>query len=50
MLHAIKRVRGMRIITPAWTEKAAGEKALVAATKRQGHAASKPGAHLRIVK
>ena len=50
MLQAIKRVRGMRIITPTWTERAQREKALVAATKRQAHAASKPGAHLRIVK
>ncbi len=50
MLQAIKRVRGMRLITPAWQEKAAREKALVAATKREGHGASKSGAHLRIVK
>ena len=48
MLQAIKRVRGMRIITPAWQEKAAREKALVAAAKRQGQA--KAPAHLRIVK
>jgi len=48
MLQAIKRVRGMRIITPAWQEKAAREKALVAAAKRQGQA--KTSAHLRIVK
>jgi SAM-dependent methyltransferase len=59
MLQAIKRVRGMRLITPAWQEKNAREKALVAAAKRQGAghtraddviAASKPAAHLRIVK
>lgn len=59
MLQAIKRVRGMRLITPAWQEKSAREKALVAAAKRQGTgatraddviAASKPAAHLRIVK
>ena len=59
MLQAIKRVRGMRLITPAWQEKSAREKALVAAAKRQGSAtsrsedviaASKPAAHLRIVK
>lgn len=48
MLQAIKRVRGMRIITPAWQEKDAREKALVAAAKRQGQA--KTPAHLRIVK
>jgi len=50
MLQAIKRVKGMRLITPAWQEKAAREKALVAATKRQGHEGAKTAAHLRIVK
>jgi SAM-dependent methyltransferase len=48
MLEAIKRVRGTRIITPAWQEKAAREKALVAAAKRQGQA--KTAVHLRIIK
>jgi SAM-dependent methyltransferase len=50
MLQAIKRVRGMRIITPAWHEKATREKAVVAAAKRQGHEGAKTAAHLRIVK
>jgi SAM-dependent methyltransferase len=50
LLQAIKRVRGMRIITPAWQEKDAREKALVAAAKRQGHDPAKTAAHLRIVK
>jgi SAM-dependent methyltransferase len=50
MLQAIKRVRGMRLITPAWQEKSAREKALVATAKREGHDAAKPVAHLRIVK
>jgi len=50
MLQAIKRVRGMRLITPAWQEKAAREKSLVAAAKREGHGAGKPVAHLRVVK
>jgi SAM-dependent methyltransferase len=59
MLQAIKRVRGMRLLTPAWQEKTAREKALVAAAKNRGAvthpgedviAASKPAAHLRIVK
>jgi SAM-dependent methyltransferase len=45
MLQAVKRVRGMRIITPAWQEKAAREKPLAAAAKRD----LKPG-HLKIVK
>jgi SAM-dependent methyltransferase len=49
MLQAIKRVRGMRLITPAWQEKAR-EKALVAAAKRESNHASKPAAHLRVVK
>jgi SAM-dependent methyltransferase len=46
MLQAIKRVRGMRLITPAWQERAAREKPLVAAAKRE---AIKAG-HLKIVK
>ena len=58
MLQAIKRVRGMRLITPAWQEKTTREKRLAAAAKRTGAAthsedvltASKPAAHLRIVK
>jgi SAM-dependent methyltransferase len=58
MLQAIKRVRGMRLLTPAWQEKTARERALVAAAKNRGAvthgedviAASKPAAHLRIVK
>jgi SAM-dependent methyltransferase len=49
MLQAIKRVRGMRLITPRWQEKDAREKALVAAAKREGHDAPRPR-HLRIVK
>jgi hypothetical protein len=45
----------MRLITPAWQEKSAREKALVAATKKEGAAedvlaSSKPVAHLRIIK
>ncbi len=50
MLQAVKRVRGMRRITPAWQEKAAREKSLVAAAKREGHGAGKPTARLRVVK
>jgi len=50
MLQAIKRVRGMRILTPAWQEKDAREKALVAAAKRESHDPAKTAAHLRIVK
>jgi len=50
MLQAIKRVRGMRLITPAWQEKSAREKGVIAAAKREGHAPTKPAAHLRIVK
>jgi len=47
MLQAIKRVRGMRLLAPAWLdEKAAREKALIAAAKRERHEAS----HLRVVK
>jgi len=50
MLQAIKRVRGMRLITPAWQEKSARDKALVATAKREGHEATNRAAHLRIVK
>jgi SAM-dependent methyltransferase len=50
LLQAIKRVRGMRLLTPAWQEKDAREKALVAAAKRESHDAAKASAHLRIVK
>jgi SAM-dependent methyltransferase len=59
MLQGIKRVRGLRLLTPAWHEKNAREKQLVAAVKRQGAPAARPsdvmgagksGAHLRIVK
>ena len=50
MLQAIKRVRGMRLITPSWQEKDAREKALAAVAKRQRHDAAKQPAHLRIVK
>jgi SAM-dependent methyltransferase len=60
LLQAIKRVHGMRLLTPAWQEeKAAREKALVAAAKRTGAGqahpadafhASKPAAHLKLVK
>ena len=50
LLQAIKRVRGMRIITPTWQERDAREKALVATAKRESHDPAKTGAHLRIVK
>ena len=40
MLQAIKRVRGMRLLTPAWQEKTAREKALIAAAKREAATAS----------
>jgi SAM-dependent methyltransferase len=49
MLQAIKRVRGMRLLTPAWQEEKTREKALAAAAKRERHDA-KPAAHLRVVK
>jgi SAM-dependent methyltransferase len=44
MLQAIKRVRGMRLITPAWQGEAAREKRLAAAAKRTS------ANHLKIVK
>jgi len=48
MLQAIKRVRGMRLLTPAWMQKAAREKQLIAAAKREGH--SRSAGHMKIVK
>lgn len=48
MLQAIKRVRGMRLLTPAWQQQEA-DKPLAAAVKREGHAKS-AGGHLKIVK
>ena len=59
MLQGIKRVRGLRLLTPAWQEKSAREKQLVAAAKRQGApnagpsdvmGADKAAARLKIVK
>jgi hypothetical protein len=51
LLQAIKRVRGMRLLTPAWQEKDAREKALAAVAKRERHGPAKTGeAHLRVVK
>ena len=49
MLQAIKRVRGMRLLTPAWQEKAAREKSLIAAAKRESHHVSK-ASRLKVVK
>jgi SAM-dependent methyltransferase len=51
MLQAIKRVRGMRLITPAWQERTAREKQrLAAAAKRSGAGTTRDAAHLKIVK
>jgi SAM-dependent methyltransferase len=49
LLQAIKRVRGMRLITPAWQKKEARDKELVAAANQRGGHAKTPG-HLKIVK
>ena len=48
MLQAIKRVRGVRLITPAWHEATAREKRVVLATKREGNASRAPT--MRVVK
>jgi SAM-dependent methyltransferase len=48
MLQAIKRVRGTRIITPAWADRKAAEKKFAAAAKRQE--AARASTHLHIVK
>jgi len=44
MLQAIKRVRGMRLLTPAWQEQKAAREKTLAAAKRQG------ASHLKIIK
>jgi hypothetical protein len=48
MLQAIKRVRGVRLLTPAWHEAAAREKRVALATKREG--APSRASTMRIVK
>lgn len=48
MLQAIKRVRGMRIITPAWSQPRRSERKFAAAAKRQE--AARTGSHLTLVK
>lgn len=51
MLQAVKRVRGVRLLTPAWHDKAAREKRLVAATKREDATGARGAARsLRLVK
>lgn len=49
MLQAIKRVQGMRVITPAWADKAAAEKRLAAVHRTAGLRRTKTG-NLRLVK
>ena len=44
MLQAIKRVRGMRLLTPAWVEQKEGREKALAAAKRQSVS------HLKVVK
>jgi len=44
MLQAIKRVRGMRLLTPAWQEQKDAREKQLAAAKRQGVS------HLKVVK
>ena len=50
MLQAIKRVSGMRIITPAWHESLAREKRVAVAAKREGNAARSRSGTLTLVK
>ena len=35
LLHAVKRVRGMRLIMPGWNPKVAPRKALTAVTQKE---------------
>ncbi|HQW38939.1 MAG TPA: SAM-dependent methyltransferase, partial [Usitatibacteraceae bacterium] len=50
MLQAIKRVRGVRLLTPAWQEAVAREKRVALAAKREGAAGHQRAGSLKIVK
>ena len=55
MLEAIKRVQGMRLIAPAWSDKAVRERKFASVAKRQGQTVADASqttstAHLRLVK
>jgi SAM-dependent methyltransferase len=50
MLQAIKRVPGVRLLTPAWQESVAREKRVALAAKREGATASSRAGSLRVVK
>lgn len=53
MLEAIKRVQGMRLIAPAWSDQKIKERKFAVAAKREGSSlteASRSAAHLRLVK
>jgi hypothetical protein len=41
VVRAVKRVHGMRIITPAWRKERARRRALAAIPQRNGHAAKR---------
>ena len=51
MLEAIKRVQGMRLITPAWSDHKLRERKFAAAAKRADLVdAARTSSHLRLVK
>ena len=50
ILEAIKRVQGMRIITPAWSDKAAAEKRFATAQRAGGLRRTARSGNLRLVK
>ena len=50
MLQAIKRVRGVRLLTPAWHEAMAREKRVALAAKREGAGSPARAGSLKIVK
>ncbi len=51
MLQAIKRVRGMRIITPAWSQRKTERKFATAARQgRTGQGAARTSSHLTLIK
>ena len=50
ILEAVKRVHGMRVITPAWNDRAAAEKRLATAPRAAGFRRAARSTNLRLVK
>jgi hypothetical protein len=50
MLQAIKRVHGVRLLTPAWHDAKLREKSVALAAKREGATTASRAGTLRVVK